>query len=498
MSAPLSSSEYSSSVCTIAVAEGDGIGPEITQATLAILRAADPALHFQNVIVGLKAYEAGLLSGVGDDTWQALEKHKVMLKGPITTPQGGGYKSVNVTLRKTLGLYANLRPCVSFHPFVSSLHPKMNVVIVRENEEDTYAGIEHRQSDEVYQCLKLITRPGCERIIRYAFEYARSHARKKITCMTKDNIMKMTDGLFHKIFDEIAAEYPEIENHHMIIDIGTARIASRPQDFDVIVTPNLYGDIISDVAAEVAGSVGLAGSSNIGQHCAMFEAVHGSAPDIAGKNIANPSGMLQSAVLMLVHLGRVTAASKIQNAWLRTLEDGIHTADNYREGISQLKVGTHEFAQAVIARLGQSPKKLMAVNYPEKDAETFNVTQRKMQNIKRIAAKKRLVGVDVFLNWDAADRNPESLGKLLEPLGGPEFKFSLISNRGVKVYPDGNPQTLCTDHWRSRFILQADAADSRMICTLLLRIADAGLDAVKTENLYEFDGVRGFSQVQGE
>lgn len=498
MSAQLNEVTHFIPACTIAVAEGDGIGPEITRATLDILRAADPKLQFQEVTVGLKAYESGLLSGVGDDTWQALAKHKVMLKGPITTPQGGGYKSVNVTLRKTLGLYANLRPCVSFHPFVGSLHPKMDVVIVRENEEDTYAGIEHRQSDEVYQCLKLITRPGCERIIRYAFEYARSHARKKVTCMTKDNIMKMTDGLFHKIFDEIAAEYPDIENRHMIIDIGTARMASRPQDFDVVVTPNLYGDILSDVAAEVAGSVGLAGSSNIGQHCAMFEAVHGSAPDIAGKNVANPSGMLQSAVLMLVHMGRVKAASTIQNAWLRTLEDGIHTADNYREGLSKQKVGTQEFAQAVIARLGQSPKQLLAVDYPEHDSATFDSTQRKMQSIKRTIAKKRLVGVDVFLNWDASDRNPQVLGKLLEPLAGPEFKFSLISNRGVKVYPEGNPQTLCTDHWRSRFILQKDHADSRIICTLLMRIAEAGLDAVKTENLYEFDGVRGFSQVQGE
>ena len=230
----------------------------------------------------------------------------------------------------------------------------------------------------------------------------------------------------------------------------------------------------------------------------MFEAIHGSAPDIAGKNIANPSGMLQSAVLMLVHLGKVASASKIQNAWLRTLEEGIHTADNFREGVSKQKVGTQEFAQAVIARLGQMPEQLAVVDYPENDSATFDETQNKMQGTKRTIAKKCLVGVDVFLNWDASDRNPQVLGKLLEALAGPEFRFSVISNRGVKVYPGGNPQTLCTDHWRCRFILQNDHPDSRIICTLLMRIAEAGLDAVKTENLYEFDGVRGYSQVQGE
>lgn len=481
---------------TIPIAEGDGIGPEIMSATVAILKAADPRLDFKRVTVGLKAYENGLLSGIGNDTWQAIDAHKVILKGPITTPQGGGYKSVNVTMRKTLGLYANLRPCVSYHPYVPALQPDMDVVIIRENEEDTYAGIEHRQSDEVYQCLKLITRPGCERIIRYAFDYARAHGRRKVTCMSKDNIMKITDGLFHKVFDEIAVQYPEIESNHMIIDIGTARLASRPKDFDVIVTLNLYGDILSDLAAEVAGSIGLAGSSNIGQDCAMFEAVHGSAPDIAGLDIANPSGLLLSSVMMLVHLGRSKPATDIHNAWLRTLEDGLHTADIYEDGVSVRKLGTRAFADAVIARLGQRPQKIPVVDYPEHAPESL--THPDVRIPAHVPAVKTLAGVDVFLNWNSAERHSNELGSALAALAGPEFKLALITNRGVKVWPDGNPKTLRTDHWRCRFPMTDNRAGTRAISLLLMRIADAGFDAVKTENLYEFDGVRGYSQAQGE
>ncbi len=277
---------------------------------------------------------------------------------------------MNVTLRKTLGLYANVRPCQAYAPYVSTRHPDMDVVIIRENEEDLYAGIEHRQTDEVMQCLKLITRPGCEKIVRYAFEYAQLHGRKRLTCITKDNIMKLTDGLFHKIFDEIGNEYPDILQDHLIVDIGAARLADSPRDFDMIVTTNLYGDILSDIAAQVAGSVGLAGSANVGTGAAMFEAIHGSAPLIAGKDIANPSGMLQAAVMMLLHIGQARIAETIQNAWLSTIESGIHTADIYTEGVSTKNVGTKAFADAVIARLGEKPKQLSPVAFPETSTRT--------------------------------------------------------------------------------------------------------------------------------
>src|SRR5579871_7027041 len=282
----------------ITIARGDGIGPEIMAATLQILEGAGAALEVETIEVGEKVYLKGNTSGIEPSSWESLLRTKVFLKAPITTPQGGGFKSLNVTTRKTLGLYANVRPCVAYHPFIDTKHPKMDVVIVRENEEDLYAGIEYQLSPEVMQCLKLISRPGCEKIVRFAFEYAKTNYRKKVTCFTKDNIMKMTDGLFHKVFDEIAAEYPDIQSEHWIVDIGAAKLADTPQAFDVIVMPNLYGDILSDVAAQIAGSVGLAGSANIGELCAMFEAIHGSAPRRAGQNLANPSGLLLGAVLM--------------------------------------------------------------------------------------------------------------------------------------------------------------------------------------------------------
>src|SRR5213594_5228993 len=247
----------------ITVAHGDGIGPEIMESTLTILKEAGAAIEIETIEIGEKVYLRGNSAGIDPSAWESLRRTKVFLKAPITTPQGGGFKSLNVTARKRLGLYANVRPCVSYHPFVETKHPNMDVVIVRENEEDLYAGIEYQLSPEVMECIKLISRPGSEKIVRYAFELARKHARKKVTCFTKDNIMKMTDGLFHRVFDEIAAEYPGIANEHWIVDIGAAKLADTPEAFDVIVLPNLYGDILSDVAAQIAGSVGLAGSANI-------------------------------------------------------------------------------------------------------------------------------------------------------------------------------------------------------------------------------------------
>ncbi|HVZ24575.1 MAG TPA: isocitrate/isopropylmalate family dehydrogenase, partial [Sediminibacterium sp.] len=243
----------------ITIARGDGIGPEIMDATLKILTAAGARLAIEEIEIGEKIYLQGHSAGILPEAWESLRRTRVFLKAPITTPQGGGFKSLNVTTRKVLGLYANVRPCVSYHPFVETKHPVMDVVIIRENEEDLYAGIEHQQTDEVVQCLKLISRPGTEKIIRYAFEYARAYHRKKVTCFTKDNIMKMTDGLFHKVFEEVAKEYPDIQHEHWIVDIGAAKLADTPEQFDVIVMPNLYGDILSDVAAQITGSVGLAG-----------------------------------------------------------------------------------------------------------------------------------------------------------------------------------------------------------------------------------------------
>ena len=475
----------------ITVAYGDGIGPEIMKATLAILEAAGARLAIETIEIGEKVYLSGNPAGIAPEAWESLRRTKVFLKAPITTPQGGGFKSLNVTTRKMLGLYANVRPCVSYAPYVDTKHPKMDVVIVRENEEDLYAGIEHQQTHEVVQCLKLISRPGCEKIVRYAFEYARVYGRKKVTCFSKDNIMKQTDGLFHQVFDEVAKEYPEIENEHWIVDIGAAKLADTPEAFDVIVMPNLYGDILSDVAAQIAGSVGLAGSANIGEEVAMFEAIHGSAPRRAGQDLANPSGLLLGAVQMLVHIGQADVADKVHNAWLRTLEDGIHTYDIFKEGTSKEKVGTQAFAQAVIARMGQKPEKLTPVSYAGASDKGIHVKLK-----PTTPAKMETVGVDVFLF--CADRNPNTLGDALSALDTGGLHLNMITNRGVKVYPGGMAETFCTDHWRCRYksdnLQPIGYAD---ILALQQQIHAAGFQIIKTENLCTFDGEPAFSAGQG-
>ena len=472
----------------ITVAYGDGIGPEIMAATLNVLEQAGAAIQPNVIEIGESVYKSGFSSGIKPEAWDSLRSTKVLLKAPITTPQGGGYKSLNVTIRKTLGLYSNVRPCVTYAPFAGKSGPGMDLVIIRENEEDLYAGIEHRQTEEVYQCLKLVTRSGCEKIVRYAFEYAQANGRKKVTCMSKDNIMKLTDGLFHRIFDEIGAEYPEIEKEHWIIDIGMAKVATHPENFDVIVTLNLYGDILSDIAAEVAGSVGLAGSANIGEHCAMFEAIHGSAPLLSGLNAANPSGLLLAAVMMLVHIGQPEVAERIHNAWLKTIEDGIHTSDIYREGTSTKLVGTREFGEAVIARLGQGPTVLSPVKYGE--AKPMNLGVRPVAPVV-----KQTVGTDVFVQWNAT---PDELGsRLLECAG--ELELAMISCRGVKVWPNGFAETTLVDHYRCRFMARDGGELSGTdVVSLLGRVVEAGLEVIKHENLCTFDGVAGYSLGQGQ
>ncbi len=470
-------------------ARGDGIGPEIMDATLRVLDAAGARIDIEEIEIGEAVYRRGNSAGIEPEALASLRRTGVFLKAPITTPQGGGFKSLNVTVRKTLGLYANVRPCPAYAPFVATKHPGMDVVIIRENEEDLYAGIEHRQSQDVVQCLKLITRPGCERIARYAFEYARAYNRRKVTAFTKDNIMKMTDGLFHSVAEEVAREYPEIEFEHWIVDIGAAKLADKPKQFDVLLLPNLYGDILSDVAAEIAGSVGLAGSANIGPSSAMFEAIHGSAPRRAGQDVANPSGLMLAAVQMMVHIGQGDVATRMHNAWLRTIEDGIHTYDIFDSGASTAQVGTSGFADAVIERLERAPEVLVPVKYADAPSIKVEVHSRPPQ-------VKQQIGVDVFV--DEPDRSPQELGKILEGLTGPDFRLDMLSNRGQKVYPDGIPETLCVDAFRCRFLGAAGAVTVEQVIRLLNRVALAGHPFIKTEGLFTFDGEPGFSKGQGQ
>ncbi len=486
----------SSKPVPITVAHGDGIGPEIMAATLHILKEAGARLEMETIEIGEKVYLKGNSAGIEPASWESLRRTKVFLKAPITTPQGGGFKSLNVTTRKAFGLYANVRPCASYHPFIDTKHPNMDLVIVRENEEDVYGGIEHRQTHEVHQALKLITRRGSSKIVRYAFEYAKRNGRKKVTCMTKDNILKMTDGLFHRVFDEIGAEYPQIEKEHWIVDIGAAKIATAPEMFDVVVLPNLYGDILSDVAAEIAGSVGLAGSANIGANYAMFEAIHGSAPRRAGQNVANPSGLLHGAILMLLHIGQAEIAERIHNAWLRTIEDGVHTYDVFEQGVSRELVGTKEFADAVVKRLGQKPEKLKAVSYAAAAGEPMIV--REAIEYTPSTEKRELVGVDVFCHWT---RDPAELAPKLQAIEADGLYLRMISARGMLVWPERQAETGLADMLRCRFHLKEGTPaplSHAAVVSLLDRITKAGIEFIKTELLYNFDGKPGFTKAQGE
>ena len=478
----------------ITVAYGDGIGPEIMTVVLDILHKGGMNFKEDIVELGEKIYKQGYSSGIKTEVWHIIRKNKVFLKAPITTPQGGGFKSLNVKVRKSLGLFANVRPIQALYPYVDTKFPDMDVVIIRENEEDLYAGIEHRQTHEVFQCLKLISVPGSEKLIRYAFEYARQMGRKKITCMTKDNIMKLTDGTFRKIFEQTAKEYSDIESEHWIIDIGAAKFATQPENFDLLVLPNLYGDILSDISAQLAGSVGIGGSSNIGVSHAMFEAIHGSAPRRAGQNVANPSGLLHAALLMLRHIGENQLAEKIHNAWLKTIEEGIHTYDIYNAKISKQKVSTTDFGKAVIENLGGNPKKL-PVSFIPKNTKPIQI---KVSKTAFSSENKVLDGVDIFICEE--NRNAESLADKLKQASKNHDHLELlyITNRGVKVYPDPLPETFCTDHWRCRFFNKTkdNKLEQKDIISLLQNINDAKLEIIKTENLYSFSGKQNYSQIE--
>lgn len=472
----------------ITIARGDGIGPEIMDATLKVLDASGANLEYHEVEIGEKVYLSGHPTGIEDETWDTIRETQAFLKAPITTPQGGGFKSLNVTIRTTLGLYANIRACVSYHPFVATKHPDMDVVIVRENEEDLYSGIEYKQSPEVCASLKLISEPGSEKIIRYAFDYAIKNNRKKVTCFVKDNIMKLSDGLFHEVFTRVSKEYPSIEADHWIVDIGAAKLADTPEAFDVVVMPNLYGDILSDVGAQIAGSVGLVGSANIGDHGAMFEAIHGSAPRRAGQNMANPSALMLASVLLLVHIGKNKEATDVHNAWLKTLEDGIHTYDIFKEGVSKQKVGTKEFADAVSSNIGKKPSQLKSVSYEGGEEKALWKYEKKKSNAKRV-----LVGTDVYIY---SNLSLESFQNALVSDSFQDFTVEMISNRGARVYPGGHSETFCVDQWRVRF-RHGGKCTQESILTLLKYLTQEKWDIIKTENLYDFDGTPGYSSPKG-
>ncbi len=477
----------------ITVARGNGIGPEIMAATLEILKEAGARLTIDEIEIGEDVYKRGCSTGIEPASWETLRKNKIFLKAPIFTPMGGGFKSLNVTVRKTLGLYANIRPCRAYSPFIQTHHPDMDLVIVRENEEGLYGGVEYKYTQNVTESLKLVSRAGSERIVRYAFEYARANGRKTVTCMVKDNIMKISDGLFYEVFQDIASDYPEIKAERSIVDIGSARVAARPSNFDVIVTENLYGDIISDVAAEVSGSVGLGISANIGDGFAMFEAMHGTAPDIAGQGIANPSGLILATIMMLVHIGQGDVAETIHNAWLKTIEDGIHTGDLYKEETSQQRVGTDGFKKALIQRLGMKPEKLKPVSY---DSSQGALTIPPLKEDKVVS--RELIGTDIYIYAKNKDKDVNGFAREMQAHLLDGLELSMVSNRGMKMWPGDRAESLCSDMWRLRLKGTSLPLAGTLVAQQIVKFADSGFDIVKTHNLYHFDGKEGFSKAQGE
>lgn len=472
---------------TVTLIPGDGIGPEVALATRRIIEAAGVDIEWDEQVAGLKAFEAGVSTGVPDAVVESLRRTRVGLKGPLETPVGYGGKSANVTLRKLFETYGNIRPCRELPAVTTPFSGRgIDLVVVRENIEDVYAGIEHMQTPSVAQCLKLVTRTGCEKIVRLAFELARAEGRKSIHCCTKANIMKMTEGMLKRVFEEIAPEYPEIRAEHIIVDNAAHQLVRKPEQFEVILALNMNGDILSDLTSGLIGGLGLAPSANIGNEVSIFEAVHGSAPDIAGKNMANPTALLLSATMMLRHLGEPEAAVKITQAIIKTLEDGIFTGDiaNGRPA-----TGTTEFTDAVIARLGQT-----AATFAPREEKPLVVPD--LVPIHITPAARKVVGADVFIETKAT---AEVAGTQLERLvEGSAVRLKMMSNRGTQVYPVTGGMTDCVDHYRCRFVMRDARELSDADLLDLLQRVGAEFHWMHVEKLQEFDGSAAYSKAQGE
>jgi isocitrate dehydrogenase len=468
---------------------GDGIGPEVVAATQRIIDATGVRIAWEAQEAGAAVFRRGLPSGVPPETIASIRSTRVALKGPLETPIGFGEKSANVTLRKLFETYANVRP-VREMPNVKTRYSGagIDMVIVRENVEDLYAGIEHMQTPGVAQCLKIMSRKGCEKIVRLAFELARAEGRKTVHCATKANIMKFTEGLLKKTFEEIAPEYPELNAYHIIIDNCAHQMVRAPEQFDVIVTSNMNGDIISDLASGLIGGLGFAPGANLGNDVSIFEAVHGSAPKYAGKNVINPTAVLQSGVMMLRHLDEFAAAQSIDHALMLTLEQGAYTRDVRPEG----SVSTSEFADRVISNIG---KRSQAVAVREHKPLKMSALSSAPDFVH--VKKRRTIGADIFVESAvSAGELGASLTALAE---GSPLRLKMISNRGTKVFSDNGAMTDCVDQWRCRFVLrdkEGDLIDS-VLMTHLARLAEKHR-WMHVEKLQEFDGAPGYSLAQGE
>jgi isocitrate dehydrogenase len=470
---------------------GDGIGPEVTGAATKIIAALNVPIDWEVCEAGAGVFKKGIESGVPKETIESINRTRLVLKGPLETPVGFGEKSANVTLRKLFETFGNIRP-VRELPGVPTPYSgrKVDLVIVRENVEDLYAGIEYMQTPQVAECLKLISRKGCEKIVRLGFEVAKAEGRKVVHCATKANIMKFTEGMLKRTFEELSKDYPGIEAHHIIVDNCAHQLVKKPEQFEVIITTNMNGDILSDLTSALVGGLGFAPSANYGSEVAIFEAVHGSAPKYAGKNNINPSAVILSATMMLRYIGEFEAANKIENSVFYTLEEGKFRPRDV-QGVTN-PCSTTDFTNAIISNLGKSAKMIQARNYKPLNIPKLNLPQDLVKPKSR-----HVVGYDLFLEYN---KSPESLGKELEKmLDGTDCTLKTISSRGTKVYPSTGAITDCVDKFRCRFMLKTpltDHGDAPLI-KLLTKVSEKFLCA-HIEKLQEFDGKMGFTKSQGE
>ncbi len=487
----------------ITVIPGDGVGPEVVRSAQRIIAAAGVAIEWEEAEAGAEVFKRGDTSGVPRETRDSIERSRVVLKGPLETPVGFGEKSANVTLRKLFETYANVRPAREL-PGVPTRYAGegVDMIIVRENIEDLYAGIEHMQTQDVAQCLKIITRKGSEKIIRYAFELARREGRAKVTCATKANIMKLTEGLFKRTFEELAAEYPEIAPEHLIIDNVAHQMAKNPAQFDVVVTTNLNGDIVSDLASGLVGGLGFAPSGNYGDDVAIFEAVHGSAPKYAGKDVINPTALILSSLMMLRHIGEPGAADMIENAVLVTLEEGkAVTQDLARQtgGDVERAASTTGFTDSIIGNLGKQPATVPARAGADRTAGAGTAPARPRWSYgAEVSAgvPRTTVGVDVFLEtWEPAD----TAGAALEALAGDALRLQMISSRGTMVWPSTGLKPDSVGLLRCRFVVREEGAEASDadIAALVLRVGER-FAWTHLEKLHVFAGEDGFTKAQGQ
>lgn len=482
----------------IAVAKGDGIGPEIMEAVLNIFRAANAPLQYTFVDMGKWVFDKGFGNGMTPESKETIEKLGILFKGPMETPKGKGVKSINVTARKTWNTYANKRTFQTLHgvhTVFSKAGIPIDLTVVRENIEDTYGGIEHQLTEDVAISRRIITRPGSEQVIRYAFEMARQKKARRITCVHKANIMKITDGLFLDTFQKVAAEYPELNADDIIVDDLCMKMVTRPENFDVLVLTNLQGDIISDLCAGLVGGLGFAPSANIGDNICIFEAVHGTAPDIAGKNIANPTALLLSGIAMLQHLGLTSTAAKIENALLYTLEQGIHTGDFGDKSTPALN--TTDFAEKIIANFDRQPAIGAKTANSEDRPITIEVPQLHENLLLHSSqpATKTLSGVDFFID---STLQPEAIAAIAEKYATADLPLINISNRGTQVWPGGSKFTVLVDSYTLRFEApEGKPVTQQVIIDLYTKLAGE-FQITSMETLLELNGQKVYSLAQGQ